>query len=62
MSFNVDRTNNGHMGKVDLKTQRAFGHTSELEFSQCIRGSGLQSFTIPQQVKPGADNEILTAP
>src|SRR5438094_9397090 len=48
------------MRKVNLKAQLAFGHISEMEFAQSIRGSGLQPFTIPQKVKPGAGNEILT--
>ena len=49
------------MRKLDLKSQLPFGHISEMEFSQRIRGNGLQPFTVPQQMKPGAGNEILTA-
>ena len=62
MSFNVERTDNGHLWKVDLKSQVPFGHISEMEFSARIRRNGLQSLTTPQQMKLGADNEILRRP
>jgi len=36
-----------------LKIQVAFGDIGEIEFAQCVGGSGLEFLSIPQQMKPG---------
>jgi len=51
--LSAKRTDNGQIWKVNLKTQVAFGHIGEIEFAQCVGGSGLEFFSIPQQMKPG---------
>ena len=51
--LSTKRTDNGQIWKVNLKIQVAFGDIGEIEFAQCVGGSGLEFLSIPQQMKPG---------
>ena len=51
--LSTKRTDNGQIWKVNLKIQVAFGDFGEIEFAQCVGGSGLEVLSIPQQMKPG---------
>src|SRR2546427_9942278 len=51
--LSTKRTDNGQIWKVNLKIQVAFGHIGEIEFAQCVGGSGFEVFFLTQHNKPG---------
>src|SRR2546426_1729660 len=57
--LSTKRTDNGQIWKVNLKIQVAFGHIGEIEFAQCVGGSGFGVFSLSPQKKTGPRSKFL---